>query len=254
MTTTQEMLSRTVSGMRTKPPAVHARAVPKPSNVAAVERAVSAAAGTLLLVRGLRRGRKVSTLLGGGLLYRAIGGRCPLYRALGMNTAPSDTAADLTGQRSLPIGKSAEELYRLWTDPQALRQATAPLADVRLSDGGELHSSLRTSDGQPIEWAGRVTESRPGELVRWESAPGAALSSDGFIRFRPAPGDWGTEVTLGLNFIPRGGSMALSLQGLHPKVVAEKVLRRFKSLAETGEVPTLARQPAARDGGRDEYP
>jgi uncharacterized membrane protein len=254
MTQIQEMFSRTVSGMRTQPPDVRAPASAKPSNVGPMERAVSAAAGTLLLLGGLRRGPTVATVLGGGLLYRAISGSCPLYGALGVSTATGEAASDLIGQRSLPIGKSAEELYRLWTDPQALRLALEPLADVNLSGDGELHCSVRTSDGQPIEWDARVTEARPGELVRWESAPGAAMSSDGFIRFRPAPTDWGTEVTVGLNPSPHGGATAWGLHGLHPKVAAEKVLRRFKSLAETGEIPTLARQPAARNGGRDQYP
>jgi hypothetical protein len=31
-----------------------------------------------------------------------------------------------------------------------------------------------------------------------------------------------------------------------PRTIAEKSLRRFKSLAETGEIPTLAHNPAAR--------
>jgi hypothetical protein len=30
-----------------------------------------------------------------------------------------------------------------------------------------------------------------------------------------------------------------------------QALHRFKSLAETGEIPTLYRQPAARNDGRD---
>lgn len=254
MMKTQEMLSRTVSGMRTQPPVVHARSVVKQSNVAPVERAVSAAAGTWLVVDGLRRGRMVSALLGGGLIYRAIGGSCPLYNALGVSTAPGETASLLTGQRSMPIGKPAEELYRLWMDPQALRLVMEPFADVSLSDTGEMRWSVRADNGERMEANGRVIESRPAELVRWESAPGAAMSSAGFIRFRPAPADWGTEVTIGLKGSSRGGTPAWTLQGLHPQVAAEKILRRFKSLAETGEVPTLARQPAARDGGRDAYP
>lgn len=254
MMTMQEMFSRTSNGLRTQPPAVQVPDKVEPSNVAPIERAISAAGGTLLLMNGLRGGRAVPTLLGSGLLYRAIGGSCPLYRALGLNTAPGEAASDLMTQRWLPIGRSAEELYRLWTNPQVLRQVLEPLGDVSLSDDGALHWSVHTQDGQQIEWDASVTESRPGQLVRWESIPGTGLSADGFIRFRTAPGDWGTEVTLGLNPSSRGGATAWGLHGLHPKVAAEKVLRRFKSLAETGEVPTLVRQPAARNSGRDQYP
>jgi hypothetical protein len=46
--------------------------------------------------------------------------------------------------------------------------------------------------------------------------------------------------------------MLAKLLGPAPKLLLQKALRRFKSLAETGEIPTLQRNPAARDGGRDE--
>jgi uncharacterized membrane protein len=62
-------------------------------------------------------------------------------------------------------------------------------------------------------------------------------------------------VTLSLRFEPPAGllgSAAAALFGGAPgKLLATKALHRFKSLAETGEVPTLTRQPAARHDGRD---
>ena len=45
--------------------------------------------------------------------------------------------------------------------------------------------------------------------------------------------------------------MASLFGGTPGKLLATKAVHRFKSLAETGEVPTLARQPAARNDGRD---
>jgi uncharacterized membrane protein len=75
------------------------------------------------------------------------------------------------------------------------------------------------------------------------------------VRFRPAPNDLGTEVTLSLRFepqaVPLGSAMAALFGGAPGKLLATKALHRFKSLAETGEVPTLTRQPAARHDGRD---
>ena len=68
--------------------------------------------------------------------------------------------------------------------------------------------------------------------------------------FRPAPGDRGTVVTLHLRFDPPGGTLgsaAVKLLGPTPlHVVVDGALRRFKSLIETGEIPTTERQPAAR--------
>jgi len=41
-----------------------------------------------------------------------------------------------------------------------------------------------------------------------------------------------------------------TLFDLLPKEVASKALHRFKSLAETGEIPTLEGQPAGRHASR----
>lgn len=51
-------------------------------------------------------------------------------------------------------------------------------------------------------------------------------------------------------FDPPGGALGeglLQLLGTTPlNLVADNALRRFKSLVETGEIPTTERQPAAR--------
>jgi len=75
------------------------------------------------------------------------------------------------------------------------------------------------------------------------------------LRWRSAPGDRGTSVPLRVRFDPLGGALgdaAAKVAGVVPSMLADKALRRFKSLVETGEIPTIARQPAARRGGRDD--
>ena len=56
--------------------------------------------------------------------------------------------------------------------------------------------------------------------------------------------------TLRLRFDPPGGVLGdapVELLGHKPlNLAADGVLRRFKSLVETGEIPTTERQPAAR--------
>ena len=56
--------------------------------------------------------------------------------------------------------------------------------------------------------------------------------------------------TLRFRFDPPGGARgtaAVKLLGTTPlDLAADGVLRRFKSLVETGEIPTTERQPAAR--------
>ena len=100
----------------------------------------------------------------------------------------------------------------------------------------------------------QIVEQSPGERVRWSSPPGSEFTADGEVRFRPAPGGRGTEAHLRMHFEPAGAVQRVLIKtvlGEMPNLVAEKILRRFKSLVETGEVPTLAQQPIARDGGRD---
>ena len=104
-------------------------------------------------------------------------------------------------------------------------------------------------------WETRIVQDRPGEALRWESAPGAAIPKAGRLRFKPAPRDFGTEVTLNIGFDPPGGALgdALArLMGSAPELLVKPILRNFKSLAVTGEIPTIQHQPAARKDGRDE--
>jgi uncharacterized membrane protein len=66
---------------------------------------------------------------------------------------------------------------------------------------------------------------------------------------QPAPADWGTVATLRFRFDTPGGSIGsgvIHTLGIMPDMIVEKALRRFKSLAETGEIPTLEHNPAAR--------
>lgn len=50
---------------------------------------------------------------------------------------------------------------------------------------------------------------------------------------------WGTTATVGL-------TLSTPMPGMQTRALAGKVVRRLKSLAETGEVPTTAFNPSAR--------
>lgn len=72
-------------------------------------------------------------------------------------------------------------------------------------------------------------------------------TSEGTVRFLPAPGDRGTEihVTISLRMpAGRAGRAVAWLSGEEPGKQLRDGLRRFKQKAETGEVPTITPQPA----------
>ena len=215
-------------------------------NMNQTERIVTAVLGGVLLLRSLPRRSLAEAALASVLLYRGMSGHSYLYQALGMNTNGTGTSADAPeGECAITIGKSADELYRLWSEPQNLSRILGDIAQVTQGSGGRQHWVVQGPLNQRIEWDTVIVEDRPGELVSWKSLDGAPLFNENSLYFHPAPGDRGTEVRLRFRFDLPGIPKRKRL-GIVPRLLADRILRNFKSLAETGEVPTLKRNPAAR--------
>jgi uncharacterized membrane protein len=153
-------------------------------------------------------------------------------------------------ERSITIGKTADELYERWQDPKTLPQIMDGFATAPASGDGRMHWRVAGPLGHAYDWDSETVNDRPGEGIGWRSLDGAAVPNEGSVSFRPGPADRGTVVTLRFRFDPPGGVLAeaaVKLLGRTPlNLAADGVLRRFKSLVETGEIPTTERQPAAR--------
>ena len=113
------------------------------SNVGKIERWISAGAGGALLAYALRREDRWSPLAGGlvlgaaALLFRGARGFCPLYGALGLNTA--DLADDWQRPLSRPRGAD-EKLFRgKWPLPEGARPIR-PGTDRELVDEASIES------------------------------------------------------------------------------------------------------------------
>lgn len=234
------------------------------SNGSRLMRVISATLGGTLLTVGLRRrslGGAVLALAGGWLLYRGVsrGDRqseqhhsAPLDLPASDESQGAQTPSGATVQRSVTVGKSADELAHYWRDPELLTEIVGTFAEVTSADEEHLRWTVTAPLGRSIEWETELVEERPGELLHWKSSEDAMVSNEWLVRFQPAPADRGTEVTLELRFDPPGGTVgqtAIELLGVVPETLAEKALDRFKSFAETGEVPTLERNPSARGSG-----
>jgi len=220
--------------------------------------AAVALGGTLLAV-GLRRrslGGTVLALAGGWLLYRGVGGSegrgIENRGAEKGEVSPEQSSGRTTVERSVTVGESADDLARYWRDPELLTQIVGNFAEVTAAGEDRHHWTMNAPFGRSIEWETEIVEDRPGERLRWQSSESAMLSNEWTVDFRPAPADRGTEVTLEVRFDLPGGSVghtAMELLGVVPATLAEKALDRFKSLAETGEIPTLERNSSARGSG-----
>ena len=228
-------------------------------NIHPLERIGSATLGGALLIRNARHLSLGKALLVLNLLWRGGSGHSFLYQALGVSTA--DGSRELPGSleitRAITIGKPANELYQLWRTPQTLAQIFQGIAEVTEVSPGRTHWNLRVPPGLSAAWDTQIVEDQPGEFLRWESASGSLVPHEGSIHFRPASGGRGTEVTLSLRLNPPGRTLGPAVArrlGFLPRMVAGKALRNGKSLAETGEIPTLARNPAARPGAQIPFP
>ena len=227
-------------------------------NLHKLERVGSSVLGALMVAGGLKRrsiGGLAAVLTGSGLLYRGISGHCHVYQALGISTARrtlTDAVAEASRerrvQRIVTVDKPAAELYALWRDPATLRQVMAPFANLSPAADEGIRWSLRSPLGRLCVWTSQVVEEREGELLRWESIEGSKMIAGGMLRLAPALGNRGTRVSLSLRFEPPPGLIGHALFStlrVVPNTISRKALQRFKSLAETGEIPTTEGSPSA---------
>ncbi len=168
---------------------------------------------------------------------------------LGRNSPPDEPATRV--EVSITIGGSPEELYALWRDPRTLPQVMGHFATVTAGADDHAHWVVSGPVKTSLQWDSQIVQEEPGRLLRWYSVQGAKVPNGGSVQFSPATGGRGTVATLEIDFHPPGGSFgqgAAKVLGIVPKVLAVKALRRFKSLAEAGEIPTLKDNVSARTG------
>ena len=146
--------------------------------------------------------------------------------------------------------KPASELYAFWRNLENLVQVIKhPATIVSVSDVESRWSVSAPPGDRRVEWSALVINDEPDRLIAWRSADGAEIPNAGSVRFEPAPGDQGTEVTVALEYDPPGGKIGALLAKLSGEEAGQQVaemLRRFKALMEAGEIPTTEGQPAGR--------
>ncbi|PSP64679.1 hypothetical protein BRC79_09745 [Halobacteriales archaeon QH_8_67_27] len=223
-------------------------------------RAVMAVGGGVLLLYGIAR-RSVRGVLavvaGGWLLRRALRGGTPSQgsgnwsgSAASATKGAPRTALDV--QRSITIERAPEELYEQWREPEAHERLWAHFAEVEQTGEDRQHWEITGPRSVSLEWDAEIVAADPGEFLRWKSLPGAQVPNEGSVRFLERGDGEETEVTLHLRFDPPGGRVGTAVMerlDLVPNAAVGKALRRFKSLVETGEMPTLEGNPSARGSG-----
>jgi uncharacterized membrane protein len=220
-------------------------------NVGPAGRFLSILSGGALTAVGLGRrslGGLAMTLAGGTLLYRGATGHCSVFAGLGIDTHQKNGHAEpIHLTEALTIDRHRDELYGFWRNADNLPKFMRFLEAVRKIDDRHSEWLARIpGDLGTLRWQTEIIEDQPGERIAWRTLPGSDLEETGSIRFEEALGGRGTVVRMEVDYRPAGdgvGRMAAKL--LHPAFaeLLREDMRRFKSLMETGEVPTIDGQP-----------
>ncbi len=228
-------------------------------NVGRTERIVSGLAGAALLALVLRRRRWGGVLvpLGAGLLARAVGGRCPVNRALGRNTgsAPDEAVSPVASlgrgrgirlDEQITIDRPSDELFAYWRDFENLPRFMEHLTGVSVIDDRRSHWVARAPAGTSFEWDAEIHNEVPGELIAWRSLPGSEIPNAGSVHFTPVAG--GTTVRVVLSYEPPGGRVGDAVARLFGEAPAQQVqddLRRFKQVMESVDLSSIGTSPSA---------
>ena len=211
------------------------------------ERWASLIGGGAMVLMGLsqRSLRGVLTAVaGGGLIYQGATKQSTIKQAQQAITGSVSQAIKV--EKTVTIDKPASELYHFWHNFENLPNFMKHLKSVKVYDNKRSHWIASGPLGGSVEWDADIIEDRENEFISWASVEGADVDNSGFVRFKKAPGDRGTEVKVVMEYNPPGGALTATfgkLFGEEPEQQIGDELRRFKMLMEAGEIATNEGQP-----------
>lgn len=217
-------------------------------NVGNSERVVSALAGGLLAMWGLRRKGTLgygAMALGAELLYRGTTGHCPAYSAMGVSTRESrrrgepadvnhDRAVDV--RHGVTIDRPRHELFAIWRDFSTLPQFMKHLDRVDVLSPTTSHWVTSGPAGTTVEWDAEIVDEREGEWIAWRSIEPSQVPNNGTVMFRDLGADR-TEVFVTLEAQPPAGKLGdlvARMFGRSPQQEVRQALETFKQMVESG--------------------
>jgi uncharacterized membrane protein len=218
-------------------------------NVGRTERLISGAAAVALGVLGVRqkRLRPLVLPLVGGLLSRAVSGRCAINRALGRNTARGDRVSPVASvargqgtklEQTVKINRPVSEVYQFWRNFENLPRFMDHLESVTVIDEDRSHWVAKAPAGAKVEWDATIHNEIEDELIAWRSLPGSEINNAGSVHFTPDEQGTATFVTVVLSYEPPAGKLGTAvakLFGEEPSTQVADDLRRLKQVMEAAE-------------------
>jgi uncharacterized membrane protein len=219
-------------------------------NVGAIERTISVAGGSYLLVNSIAKKEMtvVKTLAAALLLFRGLTGHCPAYKAIGKNEIDYHPK-NINIKTTLTVNKPRHEVYGFWRRLENLPRYMKHLEKVTVIDENISEWKAKMPGGLgAITWRSQIVKDEPGALLSWQSVPGSGIENAGKIEFSDA-GNFGTEVHTVLSYhAPLGiiGEQAAKLLNPVFEAMVKEDIKNLKRFLETGEIPTIEGQPSGR--------
>jgi uncharacterized membrane protein len=178
-----------------------------------------------------------------------------LYAAMRTSRSGADTTKEaerMELKAAITVREPLSEVFAAWENFENFPLFMNHLESVQNTANRRSQWRAKGPVGRSVEWEAEVITLTPNEVIEWRSVGGSQIANSGTVRFKPAPGNQGTEVHLYMEYDPPGGKLGEVLStvlGEDPTSKVKDDLRRFKQLMETGEIvrsDATPEGPAAR--------
>jgi len=222
------------------------------TNLDAVQRVVSVAAGSYLLSTAVKEAREspinaVLRVIGGSyLLYRGATGYCAIQEAF---TSPGKV---LNIRNSMMVNASPYEVYMLWRDLKKLPTFMKHLASVQEVDNTRSHWVAKLPVGVgTIEWDAEILIDRKGEELSWHSVDEAEVENSGKLVFEAVNGGQSTLLHVTITYSPPAGKVGKAVSRLLNDVFENMIredLKRFRQMVEGKDSNSIELKPNKVNG------
>ncbi|MCV7214013.1 hypothetical protein H7J51_01800 [Mycobacterium crocinum] len=146
----------------------------------------------------------------------------------------ADAAPQTTAQQTITVSCTVVEAEEFWRDAHRLSEVLGELGEVRFTEPNRYHWHLHAADVD-VDWDSRLASDT--DALRFVGGDGNEI----IVEFRRAPNNLGTELTL---------RTKMPAPQLLSGAVAFTILYRARALLQTGEIPTIRRNPSSRASAR----
>lgn len=161
----------------------------------------------------------------------------------------TQSGGEIAVEQTVTIAKEPREVYQFWRDFENLPRFMKHLRRVVNTGERRSHWIAEAPLGQKVEWDAEITNEEEDRLIAWSSTGPTPVPNSGRVRFEETPRGGETVVRVYLSYHPpagAAGATAARLLGEEPSRQIDEDLRRFKSVLEAGEIPTIEGQPSGR--------